>query len=252
MTLFFNRLTDLCIASCLACVLLVASTTHGNAQAMENDTLPIEIKMLHLKLMNQKPDFYEIIYSNPEFQANRHKFGQEVLINQQQMVLQKIYDNAGKDKPIFARKVMKTQGMSFPTRRISFDAIEPTDPILFPVGKDDTYAVFIRNGNVLNALAAPYEFDDFTSLETTNMVQKGLFNVHLVLTPVAADSVPYVMDNGQSVKVILADIAEVKLENNSDKKLLLHKKFNDNNGLPVPVPVAPANKDYMPLPPATP
>lgn len=242
----------LCFAAAIfSAILYIGAASPAFSQAAESETLPIEIKMLYYKLLNRTPDYYEIIYSNPEFQNNRHKFGQEVLVNQQHMLLQKLYNEAGKSKQLYVQKPMMASSMSFKGRSILFEPIAIDDPILYKVSDTDVYGIFLRNGNLLASLAPPYEFDDFVSLEGAHMMQKGRFNVQLVLEPVAADPTPFILDNGTSVNVILADIVELKLLEDRDQKLLLYKRFNDNNGLPVPVPVAPANRDYMPLPPAT-
>lgn len=222
------------------------------AQVAANETLPIEIKMLHMKLSGQKPDYDKILYSNPEFQANRHKFGQEALLNQQINLLRTLYNNAGADTPIYINKHLRATNMSARGRSIIFEPIAINDPIIFHADGGEIFGVFLRNGDVLGKFIAPFEFDDFMSLEAAFLSQKGSIQVHMVIDPVAADKQPFVLDSGETVNVILADIAEIKLINDRDRKLLLHKKFNDNNGLPVPVPVVPTNRDYMPLPPATP
>lgn len=224
-------------------------STH--AQVAEDDSLPIEIHMLYLKLLNRQPDYSALIYSNPEFQSSPKKFGQEAILNQQFRLLQTLYNEAGKSKPIYLSKDIPVVEFSRGGRLLHFNAIPMTEPLLFPLDETDTYGVFIRNGDLLERVAPPYEFDDFTSISNIITVKKGFIRAQFMLEPVAADDKPFPLENGQSVHVVLADLIELKLIDEASGKLLLHKKFNDNNGLPVPV-VVPTNRDYMPLPPATP
>lgn len=247
-----NKMLHLFIAICFSVAMFSLSPlSSASAQVAEDDTLAIEIHMLYLKLLNRQPDYSALIYSNPEFQSSPKKFGQEAILNQQFRLLQTIYNEAGKSKPIYHSKDLPAVEFSRNARQIHFNAIPMTEPLLFALSETETYGVFIRNGDLLERIAPPYEFDDFTSISNLMAIRKGFIRAQFMLEPIAADTTPFPLESGENVNVVLADLIELKLIDETSGKLLLHKKFNDNNGLPIPV-VVPTNRDYMPLPPATP
>lgn len=224
------------------------------AQVSVDDSLAIEVMMLHEKMLERTPDYMTIILANPEFAlaAKRDGFGQSALINQQRILLERLYNESGPNKPLYATKRMIPSSINEHGRIILFDRIEPDDPFLFRVTPDNAYAIFVRNGEVLSRLRPPYEFDDFVSLKRTSHAQKGRFSVQFTLKPVAADDRPFALSAQESVKVLLAEITEIRIEEDGSRKLLLYKKLNDDGGLPLPVPqqrsFEPAN-DFVPSAP---
>lgn len=224
------------------------------AQSMANDTLPIEVMLLHNKLLGRTPDYMTIIYKNPEFSRIRDREGQDAMIQQQRLLLERLYNNAGKNTPVFVHKDMVATGLVIRSRQIGFAPLTPDEPFIFRADDNNIYAIFVRNGSVLERLAAPFEFDDFISLDREFNVERKNMRLQLALLPIAADDKPFALASGESVRVILADISEIKIESKSNKKLLLYKKLNDDGGLPIPIPSGPPapHADFAPLPPPAP
>lgn len=225
------------------------------ASIVEEDSLPVEIKLLYMKLLNQTPDFDALIASNRSLNKVNDSFGQAALIAQQKSFLQNLYGKSGPQKNIFLSKKMVMNNANRDTRTLSLAPLNADEPIIMTMNDTEQYGVFLHNGALMETLVAPFEFDDFSSLHNLTSSGKNKFDVHLTVKPIAADPNDFTLASGESVHVILADIVRVKILDPFSGKLLIDKRFEDtaaNDGLPVPNAAATAAGENMPLPPATP
>lgn len=254
------------------CLLAFLCTGAPAQSAAPQTALPIEIKMLYLKLLNREPDYDTIIRENPAYIADPRRFDNPVIMEQQRAMLKNLYNKSGKSQRL---QVYKTIGYDYPdsdARTITTRPIPITDPVIFRVSPTDVYAVFIRNPKDLETLAPPFEYDNFVWLKTAF---NNEMNTLLTLQPLAADPEDVTLPSGETVHVVLAKVVRLSLDDPTGDRLLLDKKFEGNQGLPVPAlqnpaspgqslppatvtpsaptppaPVAPSAEDDLPLPPA--
>lgn len=216
---------------CLAFALFLGFSTPVPASAQASDvqlleeTLPIEVKILYYKLLGEIPDFAEIVNSNPALQKRKAEFGYEAILLEQKKMLETMYEDAGLHTMVHAKRRMIINEMKPNVRAIKLEPLRADQPFLFEVGPGDTYGVFVRNTAELHDLKEPFVSDNIISLYANFIGNLRNLNVEFILKPLAADSHGFTMPDGSNVKVILADVVEMRILDPNGSEALLQKRF---------------------------
>jgi hypothetical protein len=214
------RSTPIFLIVFLVCCLCLAN---GARAQEEEQTLPIEVALLYDKLSGTVPDFDAYIAANDSLQKTADQFGQNALLEQQRRMLKAIYDGFSEATVLKSVKEIPITMPRPELRRIEMMPVDPFDPILFRLSDDKVYGVFIRNAADLATLKPPFEFEAIKGLDPTMMDKVAA----LTLRPIAADPEPFPLPDGTPVRVILADVVELRLYTLIDRRLMLQKRFKD-------------------------
>ena len=243
------------VVPCLTTLMLASPALAQPVKPPAVETaLPIQMKMLYLKLLNRQPDYEAVIRENPTYQKDPNRFANATVMEQQRKMLQSLYDQAGTAQKILVRKPLQFTNVDPDQRTAILKDPGLDDPVVFRLGEGDTYALFIRNFADIKNLAAPYEFDDFENLMGTAMGSKPVPAI-LTIQPIAADPEDFVLNTKEKVHVILGRVTALSFEQKNGERLLLDKRFDAKPALPIPTPVSgpvpAAGSDHKALPPAT-
>lgn len=194
------------------------------AQTAVYDTLPIEVALLHSKLLKEEPVYDFFIFANPTFDNSDMTFSRMALMDKERDKLKKIYDDMAEDMLIRTTTELEIAGLNPETQAVSLVAPTSAEPILFDLYGKVTYGVFIRNAADMATLTPPFEAFDIAGVARHD-ARKTMTRMKLTLRPVAADRTDFPLEDGTNVKVILADIVELKIENKYTGGYALHKTF---------------------------
>lgn len=211
--------------------------------------LPIEIKMLYMKLLGQKPDYDAIIQSGAAYQENPARFANQAIMDQQRGMLKELYDRAGPDHAFVVQKDMKFMNVDVAARTADTQPIPFDEPIVFSMSPDEKYGLFLRNSKEIEHLSPPYEFDELLALRGMAGIDGYLAPVRLTVVPLAADPEDFPLANGDKVKVILAKIVAINVDSMEGDRLVLSKKLNRPEAT-IPLPDTTKIQNGNSLPPA--
>ncbi len=199
------------------------------------ETLPIEVALMYSKLIKEEPNLDFLVFANPVFRSDPSKFSEPEAVKAQRDALDKIYKGFTADTLFFAEKdKIKAEALSDEPGVIKIRGLEPDQPIVYELTDSARYGVFLRNATETLRVTGPYEKEDIGALMTLSDEERAKLVVELTLKPIAADQEPYRMEDDTEVKLLLANIVELKLFTADKDKLLLQKRFKNWKPLPPP------------------
>jgi hypothetical protein len=220
------------LSGIVALILTLASPAHAQMIAEPiQETLPIEIKMLYMKLLKQQPDYDALVTANLSTETTAQQL-------QQQHSLKTIYDHAGTRTPLFVKQKLVITHVDMATQIITFKEPSASDPILFTLGAGESYGVFIRNADILKSLAPPFKFINIEQANAMALSSSPELPVEYVLMPLVADPTDFTLADGKTVHVILADVIDFKAFLPDRSRVILHKNFLD---IPAPENASPSS-----------
>ena len=216
------------------------------------ETLPIEVAMMYSKLLKEEPNFDFLVFANPAFREDPGKFSDPEAIKAERAALEKLYKSFTPETVFFAEKEkLEIELPDEPPQSIKLRGLEPDLPFIYGMTESDRYGLFIRNAQDSFDMVAPYEKVDWKALNELSEEDRTKLVAEVTLKPVASDRDPYKLEDETEVKIVLANLVELKLFTPDKSKLLMQKRFK--NWKPyVPPPVAPPLIDPDALIPASP
>jgi hypothetical protein len=196
----------------------------ATAETATPDTLPIEISLLHSKLLKELPVYEFLLAANPIYRDSNLSFAQMTLMDQERNKLKSLYENMALDMLIHTTLDVDVTGFDAEKQTVTLKTVNTQEPIIFDLFGRVQYGVFIRNAADLVVLAPPYETLDSNAMDIVD-ARKFMARAKVTLRPVAADATDFLLEDETPVKVILADIVEIKIPNRYSGALALHKTF---------------------------
>ena len=192
------------------------------------ETLPIEINLMYLKLSKKEPNFDFLVFANPSFRQTEQRVSDSDNIKKERDALQAMFESFTPNTVFYAEKNINLDAYFANNNTIKTEGIEPYDPILYPVTPTDVYGIFIRNARDTLRLRPPFEYGTPSSLMMVEEDKLKDLPAEMTLKPLAADIEPYYTEDNKPIKVIVADIVEIKIYKDKEKTtLLLQKRFKN-------------------------
>jgi hypothetical protein len=192
------------------------------------ETLPIEVALMYAKLNKEEPNFDFLVFANPAFRSDKRKFGDAESIKKERILLETIYKDMALDRTVFhAEKTLDIITPFTDSTAIRTRGIEPFDPVVYEMTASDAYGVFIRNARDTLKLKVPFETGSIGTFMEMDQKELAGLPVELTLRPLAVDREGYLTDSNRMLKVLIADVVEIKIYNKDKEKLLLQKRFKN-------------------------
>lgn len=198
------------------------------AESSFAETLPIEVNLMYLKLSKKDPNFDFLVFADPTFRDKEQRYSDSDNIKKQRDALQALFDSFNKDTVFYAEKTINLDAYFANNNTIKLEGIEPYEPILYPVTPTDVYGIFIRNARDTLRLRPPFEYGVPSALMMIEAEKLKNLPVEMTLKPLVADVEPFYLEENKPIKVLVADIVEVKVYKDAEKtSLLLQKRFKN-------------------------
>jgi hypothetical protein len=191
------------------------------------ESLAVEVAMMYYKLLNQQPNFDFLVFANPVFRNDPAKMGDSEMIKQERAMLKAVYDSFTPNSIMFAEREVdvEVKAPDFTTIRVT--GIEPYEPFTYEMTTADQYGIFIRNARDTLRLKAPFITGSPRAFIQKKSDEAPKYIAELTLKPLIADKELFETEEGDRLKIIVADVVEIKLYNEDKSVLLLQKRFKD-------------------------
>jgi hypothetical protein len=191
------------------------------------ETTPLEVALLYYKLLHIDPPYDSFIYNNEGLLKKTDGFGQGTVLNQQRDIMHKIYDGFNDTSIITSSSKVTIVSSPMDTEIVTMTGIAPDLPLIYKLSNNDRYGIFIRNAKETGIVSPPYALEDFNKLVSSYNGLKNIAPVELLLKPVVADAKPFRLNTGDDVKVVVADIVEMRILDRKHQQVLLKKRFKN-------------------------
>lgn len=198
------------------------------AQTLTPDgkSLPIAVAMLYEKLLGREPDFAALVTRYSSEDSQKPGFGQEALVKQRILALREIYESLNDQTVLPGQALWRIEGVNESEQSARL-TLTPETHFAFTPFPDETYGVFIHNLDEVRDLKPPYLHYGIKDIAKVAKRDGASVEAYVLLRPIAADPEDFILEDGASVKVLLAEIVEVKLFFPGRQTPFLHKRFND-------------------------
>lgn len=190
------------------------------------ETIPLEIALLHSKLLNSVPDYNALALASPKVQSSP-EFGRAALIAEERSNLERVFKTVKRDNLIVIRQSFPIETIAPSLQTVEFKYLDSDTPFVYKVG-DVNYGVFLRNASsMILPMQAPFNRGgDWAALQKMALEKQSPL-IELVLKPLGADNSNFTTYQDDVVKPLIADLIEVKVYDPVDtSQLLLSKRDN--------------------------
>lgn len=210
-----------------------------NQTAQVEETLPIEVALMYYKLLKEEPNFDFLVFASPAFRKDPDKMSDENAVKAQRSALEKIYKSFTPQTVFYAVMPVKMDMQLMDTSTVELSGIEPDAPVIYDMTSSEKYGVFIRNARDTFKMSQPFEVIATDAILGLTPEQRKTMDAEMTLRPLASDREEFLTDDDERLRVIVADIVELKIYNEDHTKLLLQKRFKNWR------PPAPPPKDAL-------
>jgi hypothetical protein len=188
------------------------------------EALPIEISLIHAKLMNENPNLDYMVFSDPMFRDAKTSFSDTESIKQYRDKLQHVFSSFKVGKVIAISSFVAVKPTEGETGIVG---IEPDLPYVYKMNDNDMFGVFILNAKDTFTLKPPFEQGGLESLASYKEQQLKKMPVQMIIRPKVADREPYFLENGETVKPLISEIVELRILSQDKRQILLSKRFKN-------------------------
>lgn len=195
------------------------------AQQPFAESLPIEVSMMYSKLIKEEPNFDFLVFANPVFRNNPDKYADPEQIKVARNGLEKLYKSFNADTVFYAEKDVEVRMEADEGDVVHVRGIEPYEPIKYDLTDTEKYGVFIVNARETLNIEAPYEAKDLVALVSLPEKERKHLVAEITYKPLTVDRENFALESGEQVKVLVANIVELKLYNEDKTTLYFQKRF---------------------------
>ncbi len=220
------------VASVLTIILSVLGADVTRAHAQEppvqvlHEAFPVEVALTYDKLTGITPDYDALMALNPAVKRDPNRFGSDVLYQQRVSLLRHTYDDLNQDSVLMVKKRVTVKEANPSKHTITMEGLTPDEPIVFDLTATERYGIFLRNAKDVLTMIAPFHYEEYFYLQAYSNIGVT-YPVQIVVKPVMADTVPFVMADGTSIKPIIADIVEITLFGDDGVNIAAVKRFDE-------------------------
>lgn len=221
------RIFPLILALFVAVAPVARAQDPGVPPPQKEQSLPVEVALIYSRLLGQPVDYDALMVLNETQATDKAAFGQAALRAYQREGLKKIYDSYGDDTVLYVRKRVIFDTVDSGLRTAKITNILSDEPFLYNLTATDRYGVFVVNAKELEEIKPPYRYDDFPHLVSSGPGPTKTYPAEIILKPVAADTQPFTLKDGTSVKPLLTHIVDIMVFDENGKDIVIHKRFKD-------------------------
>lgn len=190
------------------------------------EVLPVEVALMYHKLLERRPNLDVLVFANPSFRNNPEKIADADAIRKERELLEAVYNSFDKDTVFFVEKNVDVEVKPTNLSVVRVIGVEPYEPFIYEMTDAEKYGIFIRNARDTLMLRPP-----FSQGLVANIVKQEdsstEYIAEMVLKPLVADKEVYETEDGEKLKIIIADVVEIKLYDKDKSRLLLQKRFKN-------------------------